>query len=205
MTSEDIHKQLDFLVTIDALKSVYRASPLIDGSRKENSAEHSWHLAMYALVLGSSTRLDIDLGRVIKMLLLHDIVEIDAGDVPIHLTTGPSDQAERERKAANRLFGLLPSQQGEELKSIWLEFEAAQTQDAKFAKSLDRLQPLMQNVNTGGGTWIEGKVSEQQVYERYGPTIQNGGGNLWSIAKTFVRRHFQSDSIRPESSGVETK
>lgn len=180
-------QQLAFLTEIDALKSVTRQSPIVDQSRRENSAEHSWHLAMFALILAGA---DVNVCRVIVMLLIHDIVEIDAGDAPIH---GAHDSAAlelAEKQAAERLFGLLPPDQAASLLSIWKEFEAAESADARFAKALDRLQPLLLNTLTGGGTWTENAVSEQQVYERYGPTISGGSPALWTHARALVERHF---------------
>jgi putative hydrolase of HD superfamily len=190
LNDKTFDKQFDFLREIDQLKSVIRKSPLIDQSRKENSAEHSWHLAMYALILKDSSEKEINIERVIKMLLIHDIVEIDAGDHPLHETIDNSLQEEAERKAAERIFSLLPDQQGNELKALWYEFEAAESNDAVFAKSLDRLQPLIHNVATNGGTWIEGNVSHEQVKQRYGSVIAEGSRTLWDYAKGLVNRYF---------------
>ena len=187
-----LEQQLNFLREIDQLKSVVRKSPLIDQSRKENSAEHSWHLAMYALILQDSANTTVNIDRVIKMLLLHDVVEIDAGDHPIHETGDTSAQEAAELQAAERIFGLLPKAQGKELKALWLEFEAAETDDAQFAKSLDRLQPLIHNVATQGGTWVEGQVTEPQVQTRYGQVIVKGSKALWQHAKQLVAQHFKS-------------
>lgn len=190
LNDKTFDKQFDFLREIDQLKSVIRKSPLIDQSRKENSAEHSWHLAMYALILKDSSEKEINIERVIKMLLIHDIVEIDAGDHPLHETIDSSHQEEAERKAAERIFSLLPDQQGNELKALWYEFEAAESNDAVFAKSLDRLQPLIHNVATNGGTWVEGNVSHEQVKQRYGSVIAEGSRALWDYAKGLVNRYF---------------
>jgi putative hydrolase of HD superfamily len=189
----DIAKQLAFLREIDKLKSVIRRSPLLDQSRRENSAEHSWHLAMYALVLAPYANAPVDLARVLQMLLLHDIVEIDAGDTPVHQAHAPAgqaDQARREEAAAERLYGLLPQAQARELRALWAEFEAGESADARFAKALDRLQPLIHNVATGGGTWNEFGVTQAQVPERYGPAIEGGRAELWREARELVRRHF---------------
>lgn len=191
-SSQVIEQQLHFLREIDQLKSVTRKSPLINQSRRENSAEHSWHLAMYALILKDSSDKEINIDRVIKMLLIHDIVEIDAGDHPIHETTDNTAQEEAEQQAADRIFGLLPRLQGEELKALWYEFEAAESNDAVFAKSLDRLQPLVHNVATNGGTWIEGNVSHEQVKQRYGSVISAGSQAIWQVVTTFVSKHFQA-------------
>lgn len=187
-----IDKQLAFLMEIDRLKSVIRRSPLIDQSRRENSAEHSWHLALYALVLAQYANGPVETGRVIQMLLVHDLVEIDAGDTPIHAGAGAADQHARETAAADRLFGMLPDGQGEELHALWTEFEAGVSADARFARALDRLQPLIQNVATGGGTWNEFAVSQAQVLERYGPAIEGGACGLWEEAKKRVGHHFDA-------------
>jgi putative hydrolase of HD superfamily len=192
MTLTRLDRQLEFLKQIDRLKSVVRQSPLIDRSRRENTAEHSWHLGMYAMVLAEYADGDVDTSRVVKMLLVHDIVEIDAGDTPIHNHGGPSDQSEREHRAALRLFGLLPPDQALEFRLLWEEFEAAESADARFAKSLDRLQPLIHNVATGGGTWLEAGVSEIQVEQRYGPIIEGGAVQLWNHARECVQQHFKA-------------
>jgi len=186
-----MEKQLSFLCEIDKLKNVIRKSPLIDQSRKENSAEHSWHLAMYALILSEFSNQTINVDRVIRMLLIHDVVEIDAGDHPIHETTNNENQEELEQQAAQRIFGLLPERQGEELIELWKEFEAGTSNDAAFAKSLDRMQPLIHNIETSGGTWTESDVTETQVKERYGPTISGGSSGLWAKAKALVEAHFE--------------
>lgn len=185
-----LEKQLNFLREIDRLKSVIRQSPLLDSSRKENSAEHSWHLAMYALILSEYASGPVDTGRVIQMLMLHDIVEIDVGDFPIHGGASSQVQAELEEKAAQRLFGLLPRTQGDEFLNLWREFEHGQTEDARFAKALDRFQPLLINVFTGGGTWEESGVSLDQVMLRYGPVIERGAPQLWAVCERWIAEHF---------------
>ncbi|MFJ9533922.1 HD family hydrolase [Herbaspirillum sp. NPDC101396] len=185
-----LEKQLGFLREIDRLKTVVRQSPLLDQSRKENSAEHSWHLAMYAMLLSEYANGTVDANRVIRMLLLHDIVEIDVGDFPIHGGSSAVVQAEQEAKAAERLFGLLPEAQGDQFLALWQEFEHAETDDAKFAKALDRFQPLLINIFTGGGTWTENGVSLEQVLSRYGPVIKRGAPELWSACEEWVARHF---------------
>lgn len=189
MASNKLVQQLDFLREIDRLKSVLRQSPLLDRSRKENSAEHSWHLALYAWVLAEHATAHVDVGRVVKMLLLHDIVEVDAGDTPIHGVLDGSQEA-REQLAADRIFGLLPAEQCEELRDLWREFEAGESCDAQFAKALDRFQPLLINVFTGGGTWSESGVEYRQVLERYGPVIERGAPALWEVARDWVAAHF---------------
>lgn len=198
MHLDQLEKQLNFLREIDRLKAVVRQSPLLNKSRKENSAEHSWHLAMYALVLDQYANAAVNTSRVIKMLLLHDVVEIDVGDFPIHAGFSSTLQAEQEARAAQRLFGLLPREQGNELLALWQEFEYAETEDAKFAKALDRFQPLLINIFTGGGTWTENGVSSEQVLFRYGSVIQRGAPLLWTVCEQWVSKHFAREA--PEES-----
>lgn len=190
MQSTALEKQLSFLREIDRLKTVVRQSPLLDKSRKENSAEHSWHLAIYAMLLSEYACGPVNTNRVIQMLLLHDLVEIDVGDIPIHSGSSSELQAKQEAKAAARLFGLLPQQQGKELLALWQEFELAETEDARFAKALDRFQPLLVNIFTGGGTWTENSVALEQVFSRYGPVIKKGAPLLWAVCEQWVTQHF---------------
>lgn len=175
--------QFAFLNEADRLKSVLRATTLVDGSRPENSGEHSWHLALYAMVLADQAGPDVDITRVIKMLILHDLVEIDVGDVPIHSANGLAHSStsvqQAEAAAATRIFGLLPPDLGREFRILWDEFEAAQTADAIFAKSLDRVQPVMANLQSGGGTWITYNVTEDQLHSRVGTKIARGAPSLW--------------------------
>lgn len=190
----DFGRRLAFLAEADRLKSVLRASLLCDGSRRENSAEHSWHLALYALVLAGEAGPGVDIGRVIRMLLLHDLVEIDTGDVPIHAQNGAAHhgaaQLAAEAAAAARIFGLLPQGQGAALQALWTEFEANRTPDAVFAKSLDRAQPVMQNIASGGGSWIEYRVTYAQLVERVGLRIERGAPSLWSWLSESARVFF---------------
>jgi putative hydrolase of HD superfamily len=190
VTTSVLEKQLAFLKEIDRLKSVVRLSPLIDRSRRENSAEHSWHLAMYALVLSQYAAGAVDVLRVLKMLLIHDIVEIDAGDVPFHVPATHAGQAEREQLAAERIFGLLPEAQAVEFRELWREFEAAESDDAKFAKALDRFQPMLHNAATDGGTWVECEVTLEQVIARCRPPIERGAPVLWQAAAGMAEEHF---------------
>lgn len=190
MNPANLSHQLAFLREIDQLKTVLRQSPILDRSRRENSAEHSWHLALYALVLKDYATGAINPARVIQILLIHDIVEVDVGDIPIHQSSSGPSQSELEEAAAVRIFGMLPGAQGEALLALWREFEAAETEDAKFAKALDRVQPLLTNVATGGGTWTQNNVTLEQVLERYGPTIARGSPALWAECERQVRAHF---------------
>lgn len=195
MALNALQDQLTFLKEIDRLKSVVRQSPLLDKSRQENSAEHSWHLGLYALVLAEYANGTVDINRVTKMLLLHDIVEIDVGDYPIHGGSSADVQTEEEARAAARIFGLLPPQQGAEFLSLWQEFERAESEDAKFAKALDRFQPLLINVFTGGGTWTQNGVSMDQVLSRYGPAIKRGAPALWDVCEMWVTEHFSDRAL----------
>ena len=190
MQTNPLLQRLTFLSEIDRLKSVIRQSPILDQSRKENSAEHSWHVAMFALLLHDYAGSSVNIERVIKMLLIHDIVEVDVGDTPIHGASSLDQQHNLEAQAATRLFGLLPKEQGAELLALWQEFEEAQSEDALFAKALDRVQPLLANVSTGGGTWTESQVTLEQVFQRYGPTIERGSPALWNVCKQLAMEHF---------------
>jgi putative hydrolase of HD superfamily len=190
MSSAALIQQLEFLREIDQLKGVVRQSPLLDRSRKENSAEHSWHVAMYAMLLHKYAAAPVDASRVIQMLLIHDIVEVDAGDHPLHLSGPDSRQADLESLAAERLFGLLPAEQKSEMLELWREFEAGESDDAKFAKALDRFQPLVANVVTGGGTWAQNGVTLEQVRLRYGTTIQHGAPKLWRLCEQWIGEYF---------------
>lgn len=201
MSLSALNQQFAFLREIDRLKNVIRQSPLLDRSRKENSAEHSWHLAVYALVLQEYAFRPISPERVIQMLLIHDIVEVDVGDTPIHEASSGASQAELEATAAARLFGLIPDEQGATLLALWREFELAESNDAKFAKALDRVQPLLVNVSTGGGTWTESGVTLGQVLQRYGGTISRGSPALWAACEALVREHFAEHDRKRQIDG----
>ena len=164
--SDRLDAQLTFLHEADRLKSILRGTPIHDGSRRENSAEHSWHIMLYAVTLAEHAARPVNIDRVMRMLLLHDIVEIDAGDAPIHGDHDPEAQARKEQAAANRMFGLLPNDQATLYRALWDEFEAAQTDDAIFAKSLDRIQPVVANLESGGGSWVEYDVTYEQLDSR---------------------------------------
>ncbi|WP_245190982.1 HD domain-containing protein [Jannaschia formosa] len=183
-----------FLMEAGRLSAVTRATRVVDGSRFENSAEHSWHLALFALTLAPHAPDGVCIDRVIRMLLLHDLVEIDAGDVPF-FAEGAADsagQVEAEARAAERIFGLLPEDQGRAFRALWDEFEAAETPDARFAKALDRFQPPNLNLATGGGSWNDYNVDEARLRDRLGPRIDRGAPALWAwiapkIAGFFAR------------------
>ncbi|MAN57697.1 MAG: HD domain-containing protein [Paracoccus sp. (in: a-proteobacteria)] len=190
----DLARRLAFLAEADRLKSVYRANTLIDGSRRENSGEHSWHVALYALVLADLAKGAVDIGRVIRMLLIHDLVEIDVGDVPLHSAQGQAHGSPRiqaaEARAARRIFGLLPQDQAAELLALWTEFEAAATPDAVFAKALDRCQPAVQNLRSGGNGWREYAVTLGDIETRVGTRIAAGAPGLWSWLHGEIKGWF---------------
>jgi putative hydrolase of HD superfamily len=186
--------QFAFLNEADKLKQVVRATTLCDGSRAENSGEHSWHLALYALVLADQAGPGVSIDRVIRMLLLHDLVEIDVGDVPIHSANGQAHSSAEvqaaEAAAAERIFGLLPGDIGAPLRALWEEFEAAESPDAVFAKSLDRVQPVLQNIESGGGSWIDYNVTRAQVETRVGAKVARGAPGLWDWVRDRLGSFF---------------
>lgn len=181
--TDRLERQFAFLNEADRLKHVMRATTTVDGTRPENSGEHSWHLALYALVLADKAGPDVDISRVIRMLLIHDLVEIDVGDVPIHSQNGQAHASAAtqaaEARAADRIFGLLPDDLRNDLRALWEEFEAGATPDARFAKSLDRVQPVMANLMSGGGTWTTYDVTFDQLESRVGVKIARGAPRLW--------------------------
>ena len=184
-----LSRQIAFLMEADRLKGIERRSRVLGGERRENSGEHSWHLALFALVLAEHADDPIDLPRVIVMLLLHDIVEIDAGDTFVYDTVAMADQDEREQAAAERLFNLLPSDQANDLRALWDEFELAESPDARFAKSVDRLQPMLLNHASNGETWREHGVTSEMVLA-VNSRIAHGSETLWKAAQ-----HFVSDAV----------
>jgi len=194
MSDDRLSAQFAFLNEADRLKSVLRATTLCDGSRPENSGEHSWHLALYALTLADQAEPGVDINRVIRMLLLHDLVEIDVGDVPIHSQNGTAHASDEtvlaEQRAADRIFGLLPPDLRDSFRALWDEFEAAETPDARFAKSLDRVQPVMANLQSGGGTWITYNVTFDQLESRVGSKVERGAPRLWAWVRAKVQPFF---------------
>lgn len=185
-----LEAQLAFLDEADRLKTVLRGTPIHDGSRRENSAEHSWHIMLYALTLAEHSTEPVNIDRVLKMLLLHDIVEIDAGDNPIHGDHDPHEMAAAEAAAADRLFGLLPADQAAEYRALWDEFEASESADAVFAKSLDRIQPVVANLSSGGGTWSEYAVTYEQLEARVGVKAKRGAPVVWAHILPRIRVWF---------------
>lgn len=193
-TTDSFSEQLGFIREADKLKSVLRQTYLIDGSRRENDAEHSWHLCLMAMVLEGYSNSRIDLLRVIKMLVIHDLVEIYAGDTFCYDNSPPADKLKRESEAADKLFGMLPADQCSEFRGLWDEFENKETQDAKFAAAIDRMQPILHNLATGGAVWRKHHVSSQEVRSR-NSHIKDGSGLLWDQVEAMIKKAVQDDML----------
>jgi len=187
MAIDRLTEQITFLLEIDKLKNVQRRTYLVEGNRRENSAEHSWHVAVMAMLLAEHAAQPVELKRVLQMLLVHDIVEVDAGDTYCYDPQGEQDKEKRERQAADRLFGLLPADQGRHFRELWEEFDARQTAESRFANACDRLLPMMHNYYSGGISWKEHSISSAQVYERNG-CISEGSKEMWEIAAELIRK-----------------
>jgi 5'-deoxynucleotidase YfbR-like HD superfamily hydrolase len=183
---QPLDSQLRFLLEADRLKGVLRQSRIIDGSRRENSAEHSWHLGLMSLVLSEYAPAGTDLSRVTAMVLVHDLVEIDAGDLFVYAgAQAQADQEHAERAAADRLFALLPASQAAAFRALWDEFEERHTPEAKFARALDRLQPMLANYQLGGGTWTQHGVTASQVLAKVA-LIEDGSAALGTFARELI-------------------
>ena len=188
-------KQIDFIKEIDKIKYVQRRTKLFNSNRPENDAEHSWHLAMMVLVLAEHSNETLDIVKTLKMVLIHDIVEIDAGDTFIYDAVKTHSNTEEERLAAERIFGLLPPGQAEEFIAIWEEFEAGKTKEARFARSVDRLQPLLQNLSNNGGTWTEFGIDYEKVYQKK-KVIKQGSQLLWDYAKNLINESVEKGILK---------
>lgn len=188
---EELQQQISFLLEVDALKQVFRKAALIKDLRAENDAEHSWHLAMMVILLSKySNDAEIDVLRTVKMSLIHDIVEIDAGDTFSYSPHDRDQKTAKEREAANRIFGLLPDDQAREFRLLWEEFEEMKTPEARFAAAVDRLQPLLLSFNTQGHTWLKYSVTKSQVIDR-NRHIEKGSEVLWKYAKQLIDESVQ--------------
>lgn len=185
-----LDRQLAFLIEADRLKRIDRASWITGRIRRENSAEHSWHLTLFALTLADQAPDGVRIDRVIRMLILHDLVEIDAGDAPVHGTYDSEALALAEQAAADRIFGLLPDDLAAEFRALWDEFEAAESPDAVFAKSLDRFQPPVLNLHSEGGSWPEYNVTEDQIRTRVGHKITKVAPGLWDWLSPKITEFF---------------
>lgn len=183
-----LQQMIDFILETDKLKNVYRQTWITEQSRRENSAEHSWHLALMALLfMDHANKPNLDMLKVIKMLLIHDIVEIDAGDTFAYDMKGHEDKVAREQLAAQRIFGLLPQEKRDELMDLWHEFEAHESEESRFAHALDRLHPMLLNFHTEGAAWKEHGIKVEQVLSR-NRVIEDGSEPLWDYAKGIIQQ-----------------
>ena len=191
-----LDQQFDFIREIDKEKFIGRQTYLTGAERKENDSEHAWHMAIMTLLLSEYANKEIDILHTISMLLIHDLVEIDAGDTYAYDEEGKKTQAERERKAADRIYGMLPEEQGKKQYDLWLEFEAQETSEAKFARTMDNLQPMMLNAATDGKAWVEHGVHLNQILGRNAHTAE-GSEILWEYAReNFIQPHIEAGHIR---------
>ena len=184
--NERFKNQIEFILEIDKLKRIQRRTTLLDKSRQENSAEHSWHIALIVLILSEYAEEDnLDILQVIRLLLAHDLVEIDAGDTYCYDEIGRQDQKAREMKAADRIFSLLPADQADRFRSLWDEYEARKTPESRFANAIDRLQPLLHNYFTRGHTWQKHGIRKKQVIARMKP-VDDGSHFLWDYVSRLI-------------------
>lgn len=192
-----LRAQLEFIVEADKLKTILRASPLAAADRRENDAEHSWHLALMVLLLAEYADEPIDVGHAIKLVIIHDMVEIYAGDSPVFDAAAVVDQVEREIAAAERLFTMLPPDQAGEIRALWDEFEAAQTPEARFCKAMDRLEPMLLNWLNRGGTWSMPGATESRVRAREAGVVA-ASTTLGEATDAIVRAGLAKGWIRPD-------
>ena len=197
MADKRLTRQLDFIAEIDKVKSIVRNTLLMDASRQETDAEHSWHMAVAALVLQEYLdETDVDRGKVLTMALIHDIVEIDAGDVSVYEPAGRKEQAEKEQLAAERIFGLLPEEQGREFLNIWNEFEKGMTPEAKFARALDGFVPIYHNYKTRGVQWRRMNVTRENVLAK-NRKIEQASKRLWAYIVTITNDAVEKGWLKP--------
>lgn len=194
--SKRLTEQLSFLIEVDRLKTVLRQSPLAAADRRENDAEHSWHLALMVMLLSDYADERIDIGHTIRLVVIHDLVEIYAGDTPLYDTAGAVDQVEREQAAADRLFRMLPADQAQWIRALWDEFEARRTPEARFAKAIDRLEPILLNWMAKGGTWQWPGVDADVVRERVS-SIKDGSRQLGDAVHSMIEEGVRAGWIRP--------
>ena len=194
---ERLKKQLDFILEVDKVKNIFRQTYLADGNRKENDAEHSWHMAIMAYLLKEYSNEPVDIGKVMLMCLIHDIVEIDAGDTYAYDAENLKTQKAREDAAKERIFSILPEEQKEELIKLFDEFEAFETAESKFAHAMDNLQPLILNNSNGGGDWREHGVTARQVYGRQSKT-KLGSERLYEVTDKLIQENINKGNIKAE-------
>lgn len=194
---ERLKKQMDFLLEVDKLKLINRQTYLSNGERKENDAEHSWHLALMAVLLQEYSNEHIDITKVITMVLIHDLVEIDAGDTYAYDAAGNQSKREREVRAADRIFRILPEDQAEQFRELWEEFEAYETPEAKFAHVCDNMQPFMLNHATGGRSWREHGVKKSQVLNR-NRYLEDGSRTMKQYFDEIIAEHVEEGDLKDE-------
>lgn len=192
-----LEQQLQFILEIDKVKKIIRQTPLSDASRKENDAEHSWHIALMAYLLQEYAEEPVEVSKVMLMVLIHDLVEIDAGDTYAYDEEGAKTKDEREKKAADRIFGMLPEEQGMYLKALWEEFEAYETAEAKYAHMLDNFQPLLLNDAAGGISWTEHQVKKSQIYKR-NEKVEETSATIWKCMQDKIDKHIQAGHVLDE-------
>lgn len=192
-----LEQQVNFIVEIDKVKNIFRQTYLADANRKENDAEHSWHLAISAFLLKEHVKEEVDLLKTILMVLIHDLVEIDAGDTYAYDDAGAIDKREREEKGAERIFGMLPEDQGTYFRELWEEFEVYESADAKFAHLLDNFQPLLLNDASNGKSWEEHGVKKSQIYKR-NEKIEETSVPVWEYMKALVQKHIELGHVKDE-------
>lgn len=195
MSPQNLLQQITFIKEIDKLKYIQRKTKLFNSDRHENDAEHSWHLAIMTIILAQHSDQPIDVLKVVKMVLIHDIVEIDSGDVFIYDTVKNHTNTDEELLAAQRIFGLLPEEQAKEFIALWQEFEDGKTAEAKFAKTMDRLEPLLQNTSNNGGTWKEFDVPYQKVYDKK-VAIKDGSATIWEYAERLINESVEKGILK---------
>ena len=190
-----LEQQIAFLLEIDKVKHIYRQNYLADGKRHENDAEHSWHIAVMAILLKEYAHEEVDVFKVMTMVLIHDLVEIDAGDTYAYDTEGAKTKREREEQAANRIFGLLPKDQGEYFRRLWDEFEEYKTEDAKYAHLLDNFQPFLLNDASKGVSWVEHAVKKEQIYKRNEKMCETSE-TIWEYMKRVIDENIKKGNIQ---------
>lgn len=190
-----LEKQLQFIVEIDKVKKIFRQTYLADASRKENDAEHSWHIALMAYLLQEYAEETVNVSKVMLMVLIHDLVEIDAGDTYAYDAVGAETKRDRETVAADRIFGLLPEDQGKYFRELWEEFEGYETADAKYAHLLDNFQPLLLNDASDGKSWTEHSVKKSQIYKR-NEKIEETSGEIWRCMQEIVQKHIEIGHVK---------